>query len=185
MTEMIVADVRAAKARADHVVVFFHWGRETQAEPEPYQVRLAHAAVEAGASAIVGSHPHVLQGLERWKGAPVAYSLGNFVFGGNWDPKDKRTALLELTFDAQRVLDTKVLPARSDAYPERPVQPFFATDAGALEVLALLGERSQAFPEPLVPVAARDGGPFEKASGRAPAPDAGTQEMPGRQGLRP
>jgi poly-gamma-glutamate synthesis protein (capsule biosynthesis protein) len=52
---MVQADVRAAKKKADHVIPFFHWGREGRAQPEPYQVELGHAAIEAGASAVIGS----------------------------------------------------------------------------------------------------------------------------------
>lgn len=133
LTAAVRADVRAAKKKADHVVPFFHWGREGRAEPEPYQVALAKAAIDAGASAVIGSHPHVLQPIDRYRGAPIVYSLGNFVFGGNWDPKDKRTALVELTLTKAAVTQVRVLPATSDAYPERPVQPALVDepDAGA------------------------------------------------------
>lgn len=133
LTAMVKADVRAAKKKADHVIPFFHWGREGRADPEPYQTALAKAAIDSGASAVIGSHPHVLQPIDRSKGAPIVYSLGNFVFGGNWDPKDKRTALVELTVTKAAVQAVRVLPATSDAYPERPVQPALVTepDAGA------------------------------------------------------
>jgi poly-gamma-glutamate synthesis protein (capsule biosynthesis protein) len=129
--EWVQADVKAARARADVVIPFFHWGREGNSQPEPYQVELAHAAVDAGASAVLGSHPHVLQGLETYRGAPIAYSLGNFVFGGNWNPGDKRTALLQLDFNGGKLLGQRVIPAFSDRYPEVPVQPYLADgDAG-------------------------------------------------------
>src|SRR5207237_6538851 len=79
-------DVKAARTKADLVIPFFHWGREGKTEPEAYQVELAHAAIDVGAAAVIGSHPHVLQGIESYQGRPIVYSLGNFVFGGNWDP---------------------------------------------------------------------------------------------------
>ena len=135
MAAMVRTDVRAAKGLADVVVPFFHWGREGQARPEPYQIELAKAAIDQGAAAVVGSHPHVLQGIVRYKGAPIAFSLGNFVFGGNWDPKNKRTALLELTVDSKRVVDARVIPAFSDAYPVSPVQPYLATGTEAARAL--------------------------------------------------
>jgi poly-gamma-glutamate synthesis protein (capsule biosynthesis protein) len=73
----------------------------------------------------------VLQGIEQYKGAVIAYSLGNFVFGGNWNPGDKRTALLELKFRGGAFTGHKVIPAFSDKYPEVPVQPYLAEgDAG-------------------------------------------------------
>src|SRR5262249_32026446 len=89
MTRMLVDDIRAAQSNADLVILFFHWGREGHHEAEPYQVRLAQTAVSAGASLVLGSHPHVLQGMEIRDGVPVIYSLGNLVFGGNWNPKPK------------------------------------------------------------------------------------------------
>ncbi|MBL9037170.1 MAG: CapA family protein, partial [Archangium sp.] len=140
---MLSADMRAAKKRADHVIAFFHWGREGRTTPEPYQVELGHLAIDVGASAVIGSHPHVLQGIEVYRGAPIAYSLGNFVFGGNWNPRDKRTALLHVSFEKSRLLSTEVIPAMSDAYPERPVQPYFPSDGGV--VLSHLTTLSEGF----------------------------------------
>jgi poly-gamma-glutamate synthesis protein (capsule biosynthesis protein) len=58
--------------------------------------------------------------------------LGNFVFGGNWDPKDKRSALLNLTFSKTALTQRTVTPVLSDAYPERPVQPYFPDDGGSV-----------------------------------------------------
>lgn len=130
MKSMIAQDILAARSRADHVIIFFHWGREGRSQLEPYQQQLGHFAVDQGASAVVGSHPHVLQGIESYKGVTIAYSLGNFVFGGNWDPKDKRTALLNLTFTKTALTASTITEAFSDASPERPVQPYFPQDAG-------------------------------------------------------
>ncbi len=143
---MIEADIRAAKQKADHVIPFFHWGRETRGQPEPYQIEVAHWAIEAGASAVLGSHPHVLQGIELYRGAPIVYSLGNFVFGGNWDPKDKKTALVELRVTKTALKSIKVIPAYSDAFPEVPVQPYLAEGEPAEAVLRHLATLSKAFP---------------------------------------
>lgn len=143
---MLDADIRAAKQQADVVIPFFHWGRESKGTPEPYQVEVAHAAIDAGASMVLGSHPHVLQGLEVYKGATIAYSLGNFVFGGNWDPKDKKTALLELKVTKKGVASVTVIPAYSDAFPEVPVQPYLAEGEKADAVLRHLATLSKGFP---------------------------------------
>ena len=145
----VEADVKAARAKADVVIPFFHWGREGHGEPEPYQVELAHAAIDAGAAAVIGSHPHVLQGMEQYQGRPILYSLGNFVFGGNWNPTDKRTALVELTFDKKGYQSALVLPAFSDDYPKSPVQPYLAEGDEAAAGLAHLRELSQGFKQPL------------------------------------
>lgn len=72
--------VKAAKAKSDVVVVFFHWGTEFSGFPSDSQKSLAAAAVDAGASLVVGHHPHVMQTVEKRKGALIVYSLGNFVF---------------------------------------------------------------------------------------------------------
>lgn len=149
MRAWVEADVKAARAKADVVIPFFHWGREGHTEPEPYQVELAHAAIDAGAAAVIGSHPHVLQGMELYQGRPVIYSLGNFVFGGNWNPTDKRTALVELTFDKKGYLSAQVVPAFSDGWPEAPVQPYLAQGDEAKAVLEHLSEISKSFPIPL------------------------------------
>jgi poly-gamma-glutamate capsule biosynthesis protein CapA/YwtB (metallophosphatase superfamily) len=149
---MVEADVRAARRQADHVIPFFHWGREGATQPEPYQVELAHAAIDAGAAAVVGSHPHVLQGVELYRDRPIAYSLGNFVFGGNWNPRDKRTALLELRFTKSGPPAVAVRPAYSDAYPEVPVQPYLAEGAQAQAVLEHLATISAGFPRTIAPL---------------------------------
>ncbi|WP_163998504.1 CapA family protein [Pyxidicoccus caerfyrddinensis] len=142
MERMLREDILAAKQQADIVLPFFHWGREGTYSPEPYQVRLAHAAIEAGASGVLGSHPHVLQSMELFQGAPVVYSLGNFVFGGNWNPRDKRSALWKARFGPGGYLSSEVLPLRSDRFPELPFQPVPVTGAEAEDVLRLLASSS-------------------------------------------
>lgn len=149
LKSMVVQDVRAAKAKAHHVIPFFHWGREGRGQPEPYQIELAHAAIEAGASAVIGSHPHVLQGIEWYRQRPIVYSLGNFVFGGNWNPTDKRTALVQLLVSTRAIEGVEIIPAKSDAYPDRPCQPYLAEGDEAQEVLRHLATLSAAFPDTL------------------------------------
>jgi poly-gamma-glutamate capsule biosynthesis protein CapA/YwtB (metallophosphatase superfamily) len=147
---MIEEDILSAKEHADHVIPFFHWGREGQADPVPYQVTLAHAAIDAGASAVLGSHPHNVQGIEVYNGAPIAYSLGNFVFGGRWDPPDKRTALLELRLTRTGLTSTTVIPAFTDRFPKEPFQPYIVEGSEAAAVKAYIAQLSAAFPETLV-----------------------------------
>lgn len=74
-------DIARAKGSADYVVVSFHWGSEGADTPKPYQIRAAHAAIDAGADVVLGHHPHVLQGIERYRQGVIFYSLGNFAFG--------------------------------------------------------------------------------------------------------
>ena len=75
----LIEDIRRLRAEVDHVIVSLHWGEERLSIPSPAQMEQAHALVDAGASLILGHHPHVLQGVEVYRGAPIIYSLGNFV----------------------------------------------------------------------------------------------------------
>ena len=63
-----------------------------------YQKDAAHAAIDAGADLVLGHHPHVLQGIEKYNGRYICYSLGNFCFGGNKNPSDKDTMIFQQTF---------------------------------------------------------------------------------------
>lgn len=81
------------RTECDYVAVFVHWGIEREERPQEYQRTLGQQYIDAGADLVVGSHPHVLQGIEYYKGKPIVYSLGNFVFGSSI-PK---TALLKVT----------------------------------------------------------------------------------------
>ncbi len=76
----VIDDIRAAKAKADFVVVAFHWGVEYDQTPNTDQVAEGHAAIDAGADLVMASHPHVLEGVEAYHGGLIAYSLGDFVF---------------------------------------------------------------------------------------------------------
>jgi hypothetical protein len=153
LERMLREDVARAKVEADLVIPFFHWGREGSHFPEPYQTRLAHAAIEAGAAAVLGSHPHVLQGFELYRGAPVVYSLGNFVFGGNWDPKNKEAALIKAKFSSAAYLSSEVIPLQIDRYPDFPIQPMILTGDRAGLVMRHLQEYSRRFDTPLPEIA--------------------------------
>jgi len=72
--------IAKAKKEADIVVVMVHWGKERVDQPEPYQKDFGKQYIDAGADLVIGSHPHVLQGFEMYKGKWIAYSLGNFIF---------------------------------------------------------------------------------------------------------
>jgi poly-gamma-glutamate synthesis protein (capsule biosynthesis protein) len=107
-------------------VVSLHAGTEYQEEPTALQRELAHAAVDAGADLVLGHHPHVLQGIERYKGALIAYSLGNFVF--DFDETDyahsglpsAQSLILKVTLGREGVRDFEVLPVRIDPLEARP-----------------------------------------------------------------
>lgn len=84
-TTQLVAAIQEAKESCDYVFVCVHWGVEHTSELTDYQTAMAHAFIDAGASAVIGAHPHVLQGIEYYNGAPIFYSLGNFIFNQTID----------------------------------------------------------------------------------------------------
>ena len=116
----ILADIAAARQVADVVVPFVHWGPELVAQPREADIALAHAMVEAGAAAVIGAHPHVTQTVDIHRGAPIVYSLGNFVFDYfPGDPAEWTGWIVTLTFTKGRgvematravVLDAEGLP---------------------------------------------------------------------------
>jgi len=79
----LVKQIKESKTKCDFTVVYVHWGVERKTEPESYQVSLSRQYVDAGANLVIGSHPHVLQPIVFYKNVPVAYSLGNFLFGSS------------------------------------------------------------------------------------------------------
>lgn len=86
---------------AQVIIVSFHWGTEKSNIPDDIQKTLAHLAVDQGADLVVGHHPHVLQGIEKYQGKNIVYSLGNFCFGGNKNPSDKDTMIFQQTFTVE------------------------------------------------------------------------------------
>lgn len=89
-------DVKRARATADVVVVFPHWGIDMGYEPTRYQRQWARKLIDAGADAVVGAHSHIVHPQEIYQGKLIAYSLGNFVFSGMVRPATRVGALLEL-----------------------------------------------------------------------------------------
>lgn len=89
---------KVKKDGADLIITVFHWGNERETVPDSNQTALAHAAVNYGADLVVGHHPHVLQGIEEYRGKYIVYSLANFCFGGNSSPSDMDTMIFQQTF---------------------------------------------------------------------------------------
>ena len=111
----VIADIRAARAAgADIIIPFMHWGWEYEDGPNHRQRQLAHAMIDAGADAVVGGHPHVTQGAEVYRGKPIIYSLGNFVFDGFDAPEAKVGWLLRLEIDKNAVSSWLTFSAHMD-----------------------------------------------------------------------
>ena len=92
-------NIKTAKENgAQLVAVYFHWGTEKETVPDETQIQLGHIAVDEGADLVIGSHPHVIQGYEKYNGRYIVYSLGNFCFGGNPNPSDKDCMIFQQTF---------------------------------------------------------------------------------------
>lgn len=119
--EPLLAQIAECHAQGEKVVVLIHWGIERDEMPQEYQRALAKRYIDAGADLVIGSHPHVLQGIEYYKGKPIFYSLGNFVFGSSI-PK---TMLVQAEFSGDS-LDLKLIPGTSSSGYTRTL-----TDAGA------------------------------------------------------
>ena len=83
---------------ANLVIVIFHWGNEKEDIPDDNQITLGHLAIDEGADLVCGHHPHVVQGIEKYNGKYIVYSLGNFCFGGNAYPSDMDTMIYQQTF---------------------------------------------------------------------------------------
>lgn len=106
--EPLLAQIAECHASGDKVVVLIHWGIERDEMPQEYQRALARRYIDAGADLVIGSHPHVLQGIEYYKGKPIFYSLGNFVFGSSI-PK---TMLVQAAFTGES-LSLQLIPGTS------------------------------------------------------------------------
>ena len=142
-----------AKVKADGaqlIVVIFHWGNETETVPDSNQTTLGRLAIDEGADLVCGHHPHVLQGIETYKGKNIIYSLGNFCFGGNSSPSDMDTMIYQQTFtitsegvqadNVTNVIPCSISSAAYEGYNN--YQPTPAVGDEAARILAKINERS-------------------------------------------
>ena len=97
----VLREIKRYKKPDNIVIVVMHWGSELDPVPRPWQQAMGRRFIDAGADAVVGHHPHVVQGIERYKGRYIAYSLGNFAFGGNSLARFPDTFVLRLRFRAR------------------------------------------------------------------------------------
>ena len=118
---LTVQEIEKLDEVCDYVVVYVHWGIERAEHPEEYQRTMGRQYIDAGADLVVGSHPHVLQGIEYYEGKPIVYSLGNFVFGSSIP----RTALLKVVLEREETEELRaglqLLPGASGAGYTRPL----------------------------------------------------------------
>lgn len=104
---LILGSIREAAANSDYVVMFVHWGVERNSYPEDYQRTMAKQYIDAGADAVIGCHPHVMQGMEFYQGKPIVYSLGNFWF----NQSVKESGMIKLYLNSDDSVKVQLLPA--------------------------------------------------------------------------
>lgn len=103
---LIVTSIEEASENSDFVIIYVHWGKERVHEPVEYQKNLARIYIDAGADAVIGCHPHVMQGIEFYKGKPIAYSLGNYWFNAS----TRESGLLKIYLNPDGTTDVQLLP---------------------------------------------------------------------------
>lgn len=105
-------EVRAAGKECDLLVVSFHWGKEFDHYPGKMQLELAHGAIDNGADIVIGHHPHVLQGIEKYKGKLIFYSFGNFVFDRQLSSGTDETAVVDISVDSRGWKKVRIIPVK-------------------------------------------------------------------------
>ncbi|MEB3281264.1 MAG: CapA family protein [Lyngbya sp.] len=141
--ERIAADIQAVRDQVDWIIVNFHWGVELAQYPGDWQIELARFTIEQGADLVVGHHPHVLQGAEIYKGRPIVYSLGNFIFGGN-SRTNYDTAVLKVSLKADRKMKVEFLPVEVRQYQAKIVK-----GKKGDEILGIVERLSRIFEQPM------------------------------------
>jgi poly-gamma-glutamate capsule biosynthesis protein CapA/YwtB (metallophosphatase superfamily) len=139
---MIAADIAAAREQADVVIPYFHWGTEYTQQASSRQKELAHAAIAAGATVVLGNHPHWVQGLERYQGRLILYSLGNFVFDQNWSQKTSQGVIARLIFRGDRLVNVRLRAVQIVDY----YQPVLLPAVAAEEVYRQIHEANPEWP---------------------------------------
>ncbi len=140
--KLVTADIISARSQADYVIVSFHWGKEANSTVQAYQRTAAHNAIEAGADVIIGHHPHVLQGIERYKNGIIFYSLGNFAFASTSTVADVSAMIRLKLSDGHRYAE--ILPL--DVLHRRVgFQPQLLTGEKGAAVIEKLNRLSQPF----------------------------------------
>lgn len=124
LKQQMASEISALKKDAQVIIISIHWGEENSYTPNSLQTELAHYAIDQGADLVVGHHPHVLQPIEEYHGKYIAYSLGNFSFGGNFNPWDKDTIIFQANYQVVNgqfwgLSGIKVIPARISTSTER------------------------------------------------------------------
>lgn len=121
--EQMTKAVNTLKDKTDIIVVYYHWGMMYEYVPRESQVELAHYTIDLGADLVVGTHAHVIQGMETYKGKNIVYSLGNFCYGGNLNPKDTDSMIFQqkFVFEDNQLIDSvyQVIPCALSSHKNK------------------------------------------------------------------
>ena len=148
-TEQLKQNIAKVKEQGAVItIVIFHWGNEKEEIPDSNQTTLGRLAIDEGADLVCGHHPHVLQGIETYKGKNIVYSLGNFCFGGNSYPSDMDSMIFQQTFTVDKSgvstdNNTNIIPCSiSSDYDYNNYQPTPAEGEEADRIMDKIEERS-------------------------------------------
>lgn len=109
--DKILADIEVLKNKCDLIVVSLHWGIENVFYPSPEQITLSHKIIDGGATLILGHHPHIIQGLEKYKNGLIIYSLGNFNFDQKLSKsKTNKSIILSVNLSKIGIVDYETIP---------------------------------------------------------------------------
>ena len=138
---VIQEDIEKYRNIVDFIVVNFHWGIEKAEYPGEDQIQFAHSVIDYGADLIVGHHPHVLQGIEKYKNKIIAYSLGNFIFGGN-SRTNYNTVILKIELNKKKDISASVIPIQVNYW-----QPELLVGDNAVQLIKSVKSISEKFQE--------------------------------------
>jgi hypothetical protein len=108
--EVMEEDIKRLRPKVDLILVMPHWGKEYIATPEPRQVKLAHAAMDAGADVLIGGHAHWPKGMEVYKGKPIFYGVGNFLLDQSWSEETSTGIFAEVALYGDEVIQVRPVP---------------------------------------------------------------------------
>lgn len=138
VSENLGEEIKLAKKKCDLLVVSFHWGNEYHFYPSENQKNLAYEAIDNGADLILGHHPHVLQGIEKYQDKLIFYSLGNFIFDRQIQKGTDESIILDLVIEDKNIKDVKLIPIKIIE-----CQPIVATDEVGVYILERLQKYSR------------------------------------------
>lgn len=141
----VLEDMERLRPQVDILLISLHWGIEESFEVTKAQVEFAHELIDAGADAILGHHPHQFQGIEMYKGKPILYSLGNFMFDQN-DPENQESFIMEMKLGEEGLEGLRAIPVKIEGkrkivlLEEQEAAPLLERQISLSEVLGAEGQ---------------------------------------------